>query len=70
MLAGREELERRVAEAERTFAAGDVPLPPFWGGYRVVPDTVELWLHRESRLHDRVRYRRSDEGWVRERLAP
>ncbi|HXG76977.1 MAG TPA: pyridoxamine 5'-phosphate oxidase [Gaiellaceae bacterium] len=70
VLAGRAELERRFAEAERAFAGSDVPLPSFWGGYRVVPETVELWLHRESRLHDRVRYRREDGGWVRERLAP
>jgi pyridoxamine 5'-phosphate oxidase len=47
-----------------------VPLPPFWGGYRVVPSIIEFWLHRDDRLHDRVRYVRSGEGWARRRLAP
>lgn len=48
----------------------EVPAPPHWGGYRVVPDTVEFWQGRSSRLHDRLRYRRTDEEWVVERLAP
>ena len=62
-------LEDRVAEvAERS--ADDVPLPPFWGGYRVVPETIELWEHRDDRLHDRVRYTRADGDWRLERLAP
>jgi pyridoxamine 5'-phosphate oxidase len=67
---GRAELEAMVAEAERRFAGGQVPLPAFWGGYRVVPETVEFWAHRENRLHDRVRYTRSEQSWRRERLAP
>src|SRR4029079_14842514 len=49
-LADRSELDARVAEARERFAAGDVPLPPFWGGYRVVPETIELWTHRDARL--------------------
>ena len=69
-LSGRGELVARVAEAEARFAGGDVPLPPFWGGYRIVPERVELWQHRDSRLHDRVRYERTAGGWRRERLAP
>ncbi len=69
-LSGRDELDARVAEAEARFAEGDVPLPPFWGGYRIVPESVELWQHRDSRLHDRVRYERTADGWRRERLAP
>lgn len=69
-LAGREELERRYAEAEAAHPGERVPLPPFWGGYRVVPDAIELWEHRASRLHDRVRYTREDGGWRRVRLAP
>lgn len=70
VLAGRDELERRVADAEAAHPGDDVPLPPFWGGYRVEPDAVEFWQHRESRLHDRLRYRRAARGWVVERLAP
>jgi pyridoxamine 5'-phosphate oxidase len=68
-LAARSDLDARVAEAEARFG-GEVPLPPFWGGYRVVPDSIEFWTHREDRLHDRVRYVRSSESWRRERLAP
>jgi pyridoxamine 5'-phosphate oxidase len=66
----RDELEAAYARAEQRYEGGDVPLPPFWGGYRVVPDIVEFWTHRENRLHDRIRYMRSDDGWRWERLAP
>lgn len=67
----RAELERRYAEVEERFAAaGELPLPPFWGGYRVVPDAVEFWEGREDRLHDRIRYERNGDGWARLRLAP
>ena len=69
-LAGREELEAAYAEAEARFAGAEVPLPDHWGGYRVLPETVEFWRHRESRLHDRVRFTLAAEGWRRERLAP
>jgi pyridoxamine 5'-phosphate oxidase len=66
----REVLEERVAELARRFAGDDVPVPPFWGGYRLVPDAVEFWHHRDDRLHDRLRYRREGAGWVLERLSP
>ena len=69
-LADRSELAARVAEARERFADGDVPLPPFWGGYRVVPETIELWTHRDDRLHERVRYERDGGGWRRALLAP
>jgi len=69
-LADRSELDARVAEARERFADDDVPLPPFWGGYRVVPETIELWTHRDDRLHERVRYERDGVGWRRALLAP
>lgn len=69
-LHSRAELDGLYEEVEARFDDGDVPLPPFWGGYRVVPETVELWQHRENRLHDRIRYRRHGRRWRRERLAP
>lgn len=69
-LTDRAELETRVAEIERRFEGDAVPLPPFWGGYRLVPESIELWLHRDNRLHDRIRYVREGDGWRRERLAP
>lgn len=55
---------------EATVETTSVPLPDFWGGWRIVPETVEFWQGRLARLHDRLRYRRTDSGWVIERLAP
>lgn len=69
-LADRTELEQRVDEVERRFAGSAVPLPPFWGGYRLRPHTIELWTHRDNRLHDRLRYTREADGWRGDRLAP
>ena len=70
-IADRDELDRRLAEAERRFgASGELPLPPWWGGYRVVPRAVELWQGRPGRLHDRARYERDGDGWRQTRLAP
>jgi pyridoxamine 5'-phosphate oxidase len=69
-LTGRGELDARYAEVSDRFGDGEVPLPDFWGGYRLVPQTIEFWLHREDRLHDRIRYVRAGRGWRRERLAP
>jgi len=62
-------LEERVTELDQRFP-DEVPQPPFWGGYRVTPDTIEFWHHRDDRLHDRLRYRRHGDAWLRERLAP
>ncbi|MFM8486947.1 MAG: pyridoxamine 5'-phosphate oxidase, partial [Bacteroidota bacterium] len=68
----REEIERRQQEVEARFEGFDVlPLPPFWGGYRLKPDSFEYWQGRESRLHDRIAYRKSDtDGWDISRLMP
>lgn len=69
---GRQVLEARLARRQARWPApGPVPVPPFWGGLRVVPDAVEFWQGRPDRLHDRLRYRRdSAGGWTVERLAP
>jgi pyridoxamine 5'-phosphate oxidase len=64
-------LDARLAEMTERFAKGEVPLPPHWGGYRVRPETMEFWLGRANRLHDRFRYtRQAGGGWLIDRLAP
>lgn len=72
VIPGRAALEGDVKEVEARFPDGAVPLPPHWGGYRVVPDTIEFWQGRENRLHDRIRYVRETgpHGWRIERLSP
>ncbi|WP_280724554.1 pyridoxamine 5'-phosphate oxidase [Kitasatospora sp. MAA4] len=70
-VASREVLEQRYAELESRYPEGEgVPVPPFWGGYRVIPRTVEFWQGRLNRLHDRLRYTATPEGWRVERLCP
>ena len=71
IISGRKVLEDTMKELEKKYAGTVVPLPPHWGGYRVAPEIVEFWQGRRSRLHDRLRFRRGDDGgWIVERLAP
>jgi pyridoxamine 5'-phosphate oxidase len=71
VIANRETLEAKLSEATDRFAGGVIPLPSHWGGYRVVPATIEFWQGRTNRLHDRFRYSREANGnWLVERLSP
>lgn len=67
--AAQHQIEQRYGGVDGP-AAKDIPVPPRWGGWRIVPDEVEFWQGREGRLHDRLRFRRDGTGWVTERLAP
>ena len=69
-ITSRAELERREAELIARFAGGPIPTPDHWGGYRVVPQVIEFWQGRPSRLHDRLLYTRTTGGWTIQRLAP
>jgi pyridoxamine 5'-phosphate oxidase len=68
-LASRADLEERFAAADETYP-GDVPRPPTWGGYRLVPERYEFWVHDDDRLHDRFLYERAGDGWETRRLSP
>ncbi len=71
VISNREELENRVKAFEKKYLGQKVPCPPFWGGFRLIPSSIEFWQQRANRLHDRFRYRRLEDGsWVTERLAP
>ena len=71
MINSRSVLESMVNSMKQKYADKEVPLPPFWGGYRVIPKTVEFWQARDSRLHDRFIYQQDVSGdWVSERMAP
>lgn len=70
VLPSRETLETQYREIEARFGSGPIHRPPFWGGYRVVPDQVEFWYGRPDRLHDRVLYSRTHTGWTISRLYP
>jgi pyridoxamine 5'-phosphate oxidase len=70
VISGREELAQRLAEVEARYTDEDPPRPPHWGGFRLLPQMIEFWQGRPSRLHDRLRYRLENGQWLRERLAP
>ena len=70
VISSRSLLEAKIDEVKRKFSRGEVPLPSFWGGYRVTPFEIEFWQARESRLHDRFVYTKNDDGWTIERRAP
>ncbi len=70
VIPGRSLLETRFADVEKRFEGQQIPRPEYWGGYVLRPDMVEFWQGRPGRLHDRLRYRHGNGGWVRERLSP
>lgn len=70
VVTNRETLDRRFAELDARYRDRDIPRPAHWGGYRLSPEVLEFWQGRQSRLHDRLRYLRTDEGWTLERLEP
>ncbi len=69
-ISSREELENRLKEMEEKFDKGEIPRPPHWGGFIVIPDQMEFWQGRLNRLHDRIRYKKVKEAWMIERLSP
>ena len=70
VISSRNFLMQKLAEIKERFAHGEIPLPPFWGGYRVQPSRIEFWQGGSARLHDRILYRREASGWEIERLSP
>jgi pyridoxamine 5'-phosphate oxidase len=70
VLSDREVLEKEVERLEKKFAGKEIPLPPFWGGFRLIPSVFEFWQGRENRLHDRFRYSQQKGGWAIDRLSP
>lgn len=70
VISSRKAMMMQIQKMKNKFSQGDVPLPDFWGGYRVVPEKIEFWQGRESRLHDRLLYTKASSGWDISRLAP
>ena len=71
IISGRDVLEEAMRAVEKKYSGVEAPLPPNWGGFRIIPQSVEFWQGRRNRLHDRLRYRRDETStWIVERLAP
>ena len=70
IISSRKILMMQIEKMKAKFQSGDVPLPDFWGGYRILPQSIEFWQGRESRLHDRILYTKEGENWKISRLAP
>lgn len=70
VIPNREALEQRLAQLSQEYQGREIPRPPYWGGYCVIPHIIEFWQGRPSRLHDRLRYRLDSQQWLIERLAP
>lgn len=70
VIASRDELELAERKIAERFQDSEIPRPPFWGGFRLIPDSIEFWQGRQDRLHDRLRYRKEGARWIVERLAP
>ena len=70
VITSRKFLMQKLSEIKEKFAHGEIPLPSFWGGYRVVPEMIEFWQGGPARLHDRFLYRRTDGNWEIDRLSP
>jgi pyridoxamine 5'-phosphate oxidase len=70
VISSRQILLDKLEEMKRRFAKGEIPLPPAWGGYRVIPSAIEFWQGGKDRLHDRFLYTREQDAWKIERLAP
>ncbi len=70
VISSRKALQMQIEKMKQKFAQGSVPLPDFWGGYRIIPEQIEFWQGRPSRLHDRILYTKIENGWKIARLAP
>lgn len=70
VISSRQAMMMQIEKMKSKFSSGEIPLPDFWGGYRVIPEKIEFWQGRENRLHDRILYTRSDNRWNISRLAP